>query len=60
MRRLGKSYGTARVTQGYAKGAVFMIANPEAAVRILWEVFPQAKPTGKDEEIVLGYRYVPR
>jgi len=28
---------------------VFAIANPEAAVRILYDVFPQTKPTGKDE-----------
>jgi len=34
---------------GYAKGTVFAIANPEAAVRILYEVYPQTKPTGKDE-----------
>ena len=33
----------------YAKGTVFAIANPEAAVRIVYEVFPQTKPTGKDE-----------
>ena len=25
------------------------VANPEAAVKILYEVFPQTKPTGKDE-----------
>ena len=37
------------VAQGYAKGTIFALANPEAAVRILWEVFPQARPTGKDE-----------
>jgi NitT/TauT family transport system substrate-binding protein len=35
--------------RGYAKGAVFTVANPEAAVRIVYEVFPQTKPTGKDE-----------
>jgi NitT/TauT family transport system substrate-binding protein len=35
--------------QGYAKGTIFAVANPEAAVRILYEVFPQTKPTGKDE-----------
>ncbi len=35
--------------RGYAKGAVFSIANPEAAVRMVYEVFPQTKPTGKDE-----------
>jgi NitT/TauT family transport system substrate-binding protein len=37
------------LARGYAKGTVFAISNPEAAVRILYEVFPQAKPTGKDE-----------
>jgi NitT/TauT family transport system substrate-binding protein len=37
------------LAQGYAKGSVFAIANPEAAIRILWEVFPQTKSTGKSE-----------
>jgi len=37
------------VARGYAKGTIFTIANPEAAVRILYEVFPELKPTGKDE-----------
>lgn len=37
------------LVQGYAKGTVFAIANPEAAIRILWEVYPQTKATGKDE-----------
>jgi NitT/TauT family transport system substrate-binding protein len=37
------------MAQGYAKGTVFAIANPEAAIRILWEIFPQTKATGKDE-----------
>ena len=35
--------------RGYAKGTIFAINNPEAAVRIVYEVFPQTKPTGKDE-----------
>jgi NitT/TauT family transport system substrate-binding protein len=35
--------------KGYAMGTVFALANPEAAIRILWEVFPQTKATGKDE-----------
>jgi NitT/TauT family transport system substrate-binding protein len=35
--------------RAYAKGEVFAIANPEAAVRLVYEVFPQTKPTGKDE-----------
>jgi NitT/TauT family transport system substrate-binding protein len=37
------------LARGYAKGTVFAITNPEAAVRILYEVFPATKPTGKDE-----------
>ncbi|MBV8838366.1 MAG: ABC transporter substrate-binding protein [Alphaproteobacteria bacterium] len=37
------------LVEGYAKGSVFAIANPEAAVRIAWEVFPQTKATGKSE-----------
>jgi NitT/TauT family transport system substrate-binding protein len=41
------------VAQGYAKGTVFAIANPEAAIRILWEIYPQTKPTGKDEATAL-------
>jgi NitT/TauT family transport system substrate-binding protein len=41
------------LARGYAKGQVFAIANPEAAVRILWEVYPQSKATGKDEAAAL-------
>ena len=41
------------LARGYAKGTVFAIANPEAAIRILWEVFPQTKSTGKDEATAL-------
>ena len=41
------------LAQGYAKGTIFAMANPEAAVRILWEVFPQTKATGKDEPTAL-------
>ena len=37
------------VTQGYAMGTVFAIANPEAAIRIMWELYPQTKATGKSE-----------
>jgi NitT/TauT family transport system substrate-binding protein len=37
------------VGKGYAMGTVFAMANPEAAIRILWEVYPQTKATGKDE-----------
>jgi NitT/TauT family transport system substrate-binding protein len=42
------------IGQGYAKGTVFAIANPEAAIRILWEQFPQTKATGKDEATALS------
>jgi len=41
------------LARSYAKGTVFAIANPEAAIRILWEVFPATKPTGKDEATAL-------
>jgi NitT/TauT family transport system substrate-binding protein len=41
------------LARSYAKGTVFAIANPEAAIRILWKVFPQTKPTGKDEATAL-------
>ena len=37
------------LAHGYAMGTVFAMANPEAAIRILWEVFPQTRATGKDE-----------
>jgi len=39
--------------RGYARGTVFALANPEAAVRILWEIYPQTKATGKDEATAL-------
>lgn len=42
------------LARGYAMGTVFTIANPEAAVRILYEVFPQTKPTGKDEATAIS------
>jgi NitT/TauT family transport system substrate-binding protein len=41
------------LARGYAKGTVFAIANPEAAIRILWEMYPQTKATGKNEETAL-------
>jgi NitT/TauT family transport system substrate-binding protein len=41
------------LAQGYAKGTIFAINNPEAAVRINWEVFPYTKSTGKDEATAL-------
>lgn len=41
------------LARGYAKGTVFAMANPEAAIRILWEMYPQTKATGKDEPTAL-------
>jgi NitT/TauT family transport system substrate-binding protein len=35
--------------RAYAKATVFALNNSEATVRIVYEVFPQTKPTGKDE-----------
>jgi NitT/TauT family transport system substrate-binding protein len=37
------------LARGYAMGTLFAMTNPEAAIHILWEVFPQTKATGKDE-----------
>ena len=39
--------------KGYAMGEVYAFANPEAAIRILWEMYPQTKATGKDEATAL-------
>jgi NitT/TauT family transport system substrate-binding protein len=41
------------VARGFAMGEIFAMANPEAAIRILYEVYPQTKPTGKDEATAL-------
>ncbi len=41
------------LARGYAMGTVFAIANPEAAIRILWEVYPQTRALGKDEATAL-------
>ena len=49
----GKRAQTVALGQGYAKGTIFALANPEAAIRILWEVFPLTKATGKDEATAL-------
>lgn len=37
------------LAKGYAMGTAWAMANPEAAVRVLWEVYPQTKSTGKTE-----------
>jgi NitT/TauT family transport system substrate-binding protein len=44
-KRRREAVGLARA---YAKGTIFTIANPDAAVHIFFEVYPEAKPTGKD------------
>jgi NitT/TauT family transport system substrate-binding protein len=38
------------LARGYAMGTIFALANPEAAVKVLYDVFPQTKPTGKTEQ----------
>jgi NitT/TauT family transport system substrate-binding protein len=42
------------IARGFAMGEIFAIANPEAAIRILYEVYPQTKPTGKDEATAIA------
>jgi NitT/TauT family transport system substrate-binding protein len=41
------------LAKGYAMGTAFAMANPEAAIRIMWDVYPQSKATGKDEATAL-------
>src|SRR3954462_6672941 len=48
-RLLEKTPAAAGCAKGYAMGTVFAIANPEAAIRIMWEMYPQTKATGKSE-----------
>lgn len=45
---------TARLAQGIAKGALFTLTNPEAAVRIHWSVYPASKPSGVSEAQALA------
>ena len=42
------------LARAYAMGTIFAIANPEAAVHILWEVFPQTRGTGRAEDAALA------
>jgi NitT/TauT family transport system substrate-binding protein len=37
------------LARGRAMGTIFCIENPEAAAKIVYEVYPQSRPTGKDE-----------
>jgi NitT/TauT family transport system substrate-binding protein len=41
------------LAKGYAMGTVFALANPEAAVRISWEAWPQTRALGKSAEQAL-------
>jgi len=49
----GKRKQSIALARGYAKGTLFAIANPEAAIRMMWDVYPQSRSTGKDEAIGL-------
>src|SRR5690606_24128553 len=37
-----------------AKGTVFLLENPEAAIQIHWEMFPETKPADVDDETALA------
>jgi NitT/TauT family transport system substrate-binding protein len=41
------------LARAFAKGTLFTITNPEAALRIFYEVYPAQKPIGKDEASAL-------
>jgi NitT/TauT family transport system substrate-binding protein len=43
------------IAQGYAMGTLFALNNPEAAIRILWDMWPQTKSTSKDEATALAH-----
>ncbi len=50
-----KAHGDVAVRFGraWSKAMVFIFANPEAAVRIHWKVFPQTRPKGIAEDVAL-------
>ena len=41
------------LARAYAKGTIFTINNPEAAISIFYKVYPAQKPIGKDEATAL-------
>jgi NitT/TauT family transport system substrate-binding protein len=41
------------VARGVAQGVVFGLANPEAAIRVHWKVYPQTKPQGADDAALM-------
>ena len=43
----------AKMAEGIAKGALFTLTNPEAAVRLHWKKFPSSKPANVSEEQAL-------
>lgn len=43
-----------KFAQGIAKAAIFTLNNPEAAVKIHWDHYPESKPTGIPEEQALA------
>lgn len=44
----------AGIGRAIAKGVVFAQANPEAAIQLLFETHPEAKPQGVDEEVAIA------
>lgn len=42
------------LARGIAMGSLFAEANPEAAVRLTWEVYPETKPLGVDEDVAVA------
>lgn len=49
----GREKEAVALARGYAMGTVFALANPEAAIRILYEVWPQTRAPGKDDATAL-------
>ncbi len=42
------------IARGFAMGEIFAMANAEAAIRILYDVYTQTKPTGKDDATAIA------
>ena len=42
------------LARGVAMGSIFVLANPKAGARMLFEAWPQLKPTGQDEETAIN------
>jgi NitT/TauT family transport system substrate-binding protein len=41
------------LARGYARGEIFAMANPEAAIRIMYDVFPATRSLSKEEDTAL-------